>query len=96
MTFTGENFLSQYDPYDSDFNEEERDNVNTFFGSLVGGKVSNMVAEMRELLFTELRRVFPNLHALASEIMVNHSDSLNDKRKQLSLNRRYGYFFPSN
>ncbi|CAG8450051.1 14010_t:CDS:10 [Funneliformis caledonium] len=77
----GENLFSQYDSFDSDFNEEERDNVNTFFGSFVGGKVSSMVAEIRELVFTELGRVFPNLHALASEILVNHSDSLNDKRK---------------
>jgi hypothetical protein len=92
MTLSGENFLSQYNSYDNDFNEEERDNVNTFFGSLVGGKVSNMVAEMRELLFTELGKVFPNLHALASEIMVNHGDSLNDKRK-LVLDRRYGKNF---
>ncbi len=90
-TLNGENFLSEYDSYDNDFNEEERDNVNTFFGSLVGGKVSNMVAEMRELIFTELGKVFPNLYALASEIMINvsHGDSLNDKRK-LSLDRRYG------
>lgn len=88
MTLNDENFISRCDSYDNDFNEEERDNVNTFFSSLVGGKVSNMVAEMRELIFTELGRVFPNLHALASEIMVNHGDSLNDKR----IDRRYEIF----
>ncbi|CAB4395559.1 unnamed protein product [Rhizophagus irregularis] len=90
MTLNDENFISRCDSYDNDFNEEERDNVNTFFSSLVGGKVSNMVAEMRELIFTELGRVFPNLHALASEIMVNHGDSLNDKR----IDRRIS-FIPS-
>ncbi|CAI2168975.1 19330_t:CDS:10 [Funneliformis geosporum] len=94
MKLNRENLFSQYDTFDSDFNEEERDNVNTFFGSLVGEKVSSMIAEIRELVFTELGRVFPNLHALASEILVNHSDSLNDKRK-LGLERRICPFIPT-
>jgi len=65
--------------------------VNTFFGSLVGEKVSNMVAEMGELIFTELGRVFPNLHALANEILVNHGDSLNERK--LGFDRRYELFY---